>query len=401
MLIKAKALNLSYEASLLATLLTEKDIYTKGQREVDLAECVSLVHDVSQGMILKNINIKQCHYILANAKRLEPRLTPTINKEMLGVLLAFAYPERIAKQRSTMGNTYLLANGKGAKLQSDETLSLSRFIVIADLDAKATHASIYKAIAIEQRQLETYLDTHIQTSEEVDWNETEQRVEVRAVTRLGAIVLKERAIKSTDNQDVTDLLLEELEALGLDVLNWSKEALALKARVTFLTHHNITLPDFSDEYILTNMEEWLAPYIQGMSSIREIKSLNLHTILLGQLSYEQTQILDSLAPAKLKVASGSNIAIDYTNPSQPILAVRLQEMFGTQETPSVLNGKVKLMLHLLSPAHKPMQITQDLQSFWANTYEDVKKDLRGKYKRHYWPDDPLEAKATSRTKKWM
>jgi ATP-dependent helicase HrpB len=132
-----------------------------------------------------------------------------------------------------------------------------------------------------------------------------------------------------------------------------------------------------------------------------VQNLDLHNILLGQLSYEQTQKLDTLAPAKLKVASGSNIAIDYSNPTQPILAVRLQEMFGTTETPSVMGGKVKLMLHLLSPAHKPMQITQDLQSFWANTYADVKKDLRGKYKRHYWPDDPLEAKATSKTKKWI
>jgi ATP-dependent helicase HrpB len=127
----------------------------------------------------------------------------------------------------------------------------------------------------------------------------------------------------------------------------------------------------------------------------------LYTILLGQLSFEQTQKLNSMAPAKLKVASGSNINIDYSNSDQPFLAVRLQEMFGTKKTPTILNGKVKLMIHLLSPASRPMQVTQDLESFWKNTYDEVKKELRGKYKKHYWPDDPLEAQATSKTKKRM
>ena len=149
------------------------------------------------------------------------------------------------------------------------------------------------------------------------------------------------------------------------------------------------------------MEEWLAPYLTGMSSLREVKGLDLHNILRGRLSYEQTQTLEAKAPAKIKVASGSNIAIDYTNPTQPILAVRLQEMFGTAQTPSILNGKVPLMLHLLSPAKRPMQMTLDLSSFWANTYDEVKKELRGKYKKHYWPDDPLEAEATARVKKWI
>ena len=401
MMLKAKALDLSYEASLLATLLTEKDIYLKSQREVDLVARVNILHELSQGIIVNNINIKHCRYILANAKRLEPKQKSTLKKEMLGVLLAFAYPERIAKQRTHNANTYLLANGKGAKLHSDESLSLSRYIVIADLDTKATHASIYKAIVLDQVQIQTYLSTLLREEEEVDWNEKEARVEVRATTRLGAIVLKERAVKSSDKQEVTDLLLEELEILGLKALNWSKDAQVLRERVNFVKQHSMDFPDFSDEYILNNIELFFGPYIQGMCSLREIKSLNLYNILLGQLSYEQRKTLDTLAPSKLKVASGSHIAIDYSDPTQPILAVRLQEVFGTEQTPSLLNGKVPLMLHLLSPASRPMQMTKDLKSFWENTYEEVKKELRGKYKRHYWPDDPLEAQATSKTKKWM
>jgi len=403
MMLKAKALDLSYEASLLATLLTEKDIFTSQYKSVDLRERVEVLHRVAnkQSLGTQGINIKQCHYLLANAKRIEPKQKTTLNTELLGILLAYAYPERIAKQRHANTATYLLSNGKGAKLQANDTLCQERFIVIADLDAKATYASIYKAIALTQPDIETYLKEQIQEAEEVDWNEEEQRVEVRLVKRLGSIILSEKPVKSTDNEEVTDLLLEEFEALGLEILNWSKETLALKNRVTFLNHHGVDFPDFSDEYLLTNMDEWLAPYTQGINSIRGLKGLNLHNILLGQLSYAQSQTLDQLAPAKMKVASGSNIAIDYTNPTQPILAVRLQEMFGTKETPSVLGGKVKLMLHLLSPAHRPMQVTQDLASFWANTYDEVKKELRGKYKRHYWPDDPLVAVATSRVKKRM
>ena len=403
MMIKAKELDLAYEASLLATILTEKDIFSSQYRSVDLRERVEVLHRIAnkQGLGMQGVNIKQCHYTLANAKRIEPKQKTTLNTELLGILLAYAYPERIAKQRHANTTTYLLSSGKGTRLQADDTLAKERFLVIADLDAKATHASIYKAISLTQTQIESYLDEQVQEAEEVDWNEEEQRVEVRLVKRLGSIMLSEKPVKATDNSEVTDLLIEELEALGLEVLNWSKEALALKNRVNFLNYHKETMPDFSDVYLLENMDNWLAPYLEGINSIRGVKGLNLQNILLGQLSYEQTQILDTLAPAKIKVASSSNIAIDYANPTQPVLAVRLQEMFGTSDTPTILGDKVKLMLHLLSPASRPMQVTQDLASFWANTYDDVKKELRGKYKRHYWPDNPLEAQATSRTKKRM
>jgi len=403
MMLKAKELDLSYEASLLATVLTEKDIFAPSYGGVDIRERVEVLHRTAnqQSIPMQNVNMKQCHYLLAHARRIEPEQKTRLDTELLGILLAYAYPERIAKQQHSNTAAYLLCSGKGARLQADDELRQERFLVIADLDAKATHATIYKAIALTQKQIERYLNDQITEAEEIDWNEEEQRVEVRLVQRLGSIVLWEKPVKATNNPEVNDLLLEELEALGLKVFNWNKDALSLQARVNFLNHHGMNLPDFSENYLLKNMDEWLVPYTQGITSIRGIKGLNLHKILLGRLSYEQTQTLDRLAPAKLKVASGSHIPIDYTNPSQPTLAVRLQEMFGTKETPTIFNGKVTLMLHLLSPASRPMQVTQDLKSFWGNTYAEVKKELRGKYKRHYWPDDPLEAVATKRTKKYM
>jgi ATP-dependent helicase HrpB len=339
--------------------------------------------------------------MLKIAKKLTSTTANSINTNMLGVLLAFAYPDRIAQLRHNNKGTYLLSNGKGANLHPEDELFNSRFLVIADLDAKTTNATIYKAIEITHGQIEEYLHEQIEEQNIVTWNDETERVDVKRVHKLGSITLKEMQSNNASDEEIIEVLLEELEEMGLDALNWSKEALNLRERVNFVNHHGYEFPNFSDEYLLENMDEWLAPYLTGIKSLRELKALDLHNILLGQLSYEQSQELEKLAPKKLKVASGSNIAINYENPTQPILAVRLQEMFGTQNTPTLLNGKLKLMIHLLSPAKRPMQMTTDLESFWKNTYDEVKKELRGKYKKHYWPDDPLEAEATSRTKRFM
>jgi len=407
MMLKAQMLNLGYEASLLAVLITEKEIITNSYANADLCERVQILHDVSQKHPVDNrlVNTAQCRQLLKLAQKIvHTSGTPkqqkqTLNTELLGILLAFAYPDRIAQLRHTKGNTYLLSNGKGAHLHSEDTLFGSSYLVISDLDAKSTNATIYKALPITLAQIEEYLETT--TAESVLWNEEQARVEVRRVEMLGKLTLKERQLQSTNTPEVTEVLLDELEAMGLEVLRWSKEALKLRERVTFLHRHDAAFPDFSEEWLRENMEIWLAPYLENITTLKAVQTLDFHTILLGQLSYEQTRMLNTLAPAKLKVASGSYISIDYSNPAQPVLAVRLQEMFGTTQTPTVMNGKVKLMLHLLSPAHRPMQVTQDLENFWETTYDEVKKELRGKYKKHYWPDDPLTAVATNKTKKRM
>ncbi len=406
MMLKAKELELSYEASLLCAVLTEKDFMHN--RSSDIKERVTLLHELKTSQkIHQAFNNRQARYVLKIAQKLTSSATKSINTNMLGVLLAFAYPDRVAQLRHNNKGVYLLSNGKGANLHHEDELFNARFLVVADLDGKTTNATIYKAIELNLAHIEEYLTELIETQNIVSWNDEQERVEVRRVEKLGAIVLKEMQTNQASQEEITEVLVEELEALGLDALTWEKEALALRERLNFVFMHK---PDFFekldnaesfDAYLSENMDEWLAPYLEGKSSLRECKSLDLKNILLGLLDYPKQQELEKLAPAKLKVASGSNIKLDYSNPAQPILAVRLQEMFGTQKTPSVLNGKVKLMIHLLSPASKPMQITQDLESFWANTYADVKKDLRGKYKKHYWPDDPLSAVATSKTKKNM
>ncbi|MGB5506808.1 MAG: ATP-dependent helicase HrpB [Sulfurovum sp.] len=403
MMLKAQALDLGYEASLLAVLITEKEIYHNAFGSSDIRERVRVLHDVRQNNRVnpQYINLKQCHYLLKNAKRIEKIQKETINEEMLAVLLAFAYPDRIAKQRHENLNVYLLSNGKSASLHKTDELFHSRFLVISDLDARTKDATIYKAIEITQAQIEEHLSDQIHQHDDVSWDDEQQRVKVRRIKSFGAIPLRETQIMNASNEEVLDVLIEALEELGLEQLYWSKEAQILRQRVNFLNQHNMAFPDFSDAYLLDHLDVWLAPYLNGLSSLRACQNLDFHNILLGQMSFEQTQTLDDLAPTKLKVASGSHIAIDYSDSDQPILAVRLQEMFGTKSTPCVLGGKVKLMIHLLSPASRPMQVTQDLESFWTNTYGEVKKELRGKYKKHYWPDDPLTAVATSKTKKHM
>jgi ATP-dependent helicase HrpB len=401
MLLRAEAMDLSYEASLLAVLITEKDIYTQRGASVDLRERVRTLHDVAQGEWVDpaQVDLKQCRYLLANAKRIAKSASASLDTERLGVLLAYAYPDRIAQRRRPDTATFLLRNGKGAILHQEETFADAGYLVISDLDAQKAHATIYRALALTLKQIEEHLEPR--TQERVSWNAAQGRVEARRVVSLGRLTLRETQLASTDNPEAADVLLDALEAMGMEGLGWSREAAALRDRVVFIHVHDGTFPNVSDAYLKDHVREWLSPYLTGITTLREVQALDLHAILRGLLSYEQTQRLDALAPAKLRVASGSYIAIDYTDPHQPILAVRLQEMFGTRKTPTIMEGRVTLTLHLLSPARRPMQVTRDLANFWAHTYDEVKKELRGKYKKHFWPDDPLEAQATSRTKRYM
>ncbi|MFT7004933.1 MAG: ATP-dependent helicase HrpB [Sulfurimonas sp.] len=408
MMIKAKEMELSYEASLLCVLIQEKDIFTSSYRSSDIKERVSILHDVSCGISFNAsyIDIRQCRLLFQNASRIQKKQKSVVNLEMIGVLLALAYPKRVSQRRAKNSCSYLLANKKGAYLHQEDELFDSEYLVVCDLDGKSENALIYKAASIDKIQIQHYLKDNIKIIESVLWNSELQRVEARKRSYFGSIIINETQMQSSSSEEVSKVLLNGIRELGLDSLAWSQESLGLRHRLNFINAHkalkmSCEFPDFSDEHLLASMDEWLLPYLDNKHSIKSLSSLNLFSILSSLLTWKQKQELDALAPAKMKVASGSNIYIDYADAQKPILAVRLQEMFGTKNTPTVLNGKIKLMIHLLSPASKPMQITQDLESFWANTYSEVKKELRGKYKRHYWPDDPLTAQATSKTRKWM
>jgi len=446
MMLAALKLDQAYHACLIASLLTEKDLFqananksadTTSNKSADIHERLNVLVHARSNYHSSNhhgqhgIDSQQCKRIIQTAddffKRVKHRsqstlTTATLNKQTpdnkySGVLLAYAYPDRIAKRRNGNEARYLLSNGKGAFIPPYFQHHHHEYLVVANLDAKQGEACIYLAADISAEQLQEYFIDNIQHEERVEWNESAQRVEAKQTSRIGKIILQESIlhdVKNTKSKEaIQQCLMQAIRNTGLECLNWNAKANSLKQRVQFINHHlnnnpavkkqfaEQPLPDFSEQTLSDTLDEWLQPYLNNENSLKQCFKLDLHSLLLNQLSWEQQQLIKQLAPMRISVPSGSSINIDYSDPVQPVLAVRLQEVFGLYDTPTVLNGHCKLMMHLLSPARHPMQVTQDLNSFWQTTYHDVKKDLRGKYKRHYWPDDPFTAQATSKTKKQM
>ncbi|NOQ88241.1 MAG: ATP-dependent helicase HrpB [Gammaproteobacteria bacterium] len=433
MMLTAVNLKQPYLACLIASILTEKDLFlANAEKSYDIHDRLNALRFVLSDK-KKNqhgIDLQQCKKIIQTADDYLRRLkhsskgsfNDTLKKdfsdELTGVLLAFAYPDRIAKQRNRIKPVYLLSNGKGASIPPFLQHHLYEYIVIANLDAmpdknRQGEARIYLAAEITSQQLQDYFSDNMQQTENIEWNEEKQRVDAKLTTKIGKIILHEKFITPENKEIVHQHLIAAIKNTGLQCLDWSPQANSLKHRVQYINAGiennpalnkqlaNEKLPDFSDEALLDTLTDWLQPYLKNENSIKQCQKLDLHTLLINQLSWEQQQIIEKLAPERIKVPSGSSIRINYSDPLKPILAVRLQEVFGLYETPAILNGHCRLMMHLLSPARRPMQVTQDLNSFWQTTYHQVKKELRGKYKRHYWPDDPLTAQATSKTKKQM
>jgi ATP-dependent helicase HrpB len=217
--------------------------------------------------------------------------------------------------------------------------------------------------------------------------------------RLGAIVLAERPISNPDPAEVASALVRGLGKAGIEALPWSDQARRLRERLAFLHHFDATWPDVSDATLVATMDTWLAPRVVGLRRRADVARIDLGAALLELLDWRQRAALDDLAPTHLVVPSGSRVPIDYSEPTTPVLAVRLQEMFGLADTPRIFGGRVPLTLHLLSPAHRPVQVTRDLAGFWRASYYDVQRELRGRYPKHDWPDDPLAAAPTSRAKR--
>ncbi|MBN4063551.1 ATP-dependent helicase HrpB [Cardiobacterium sp. AH-315-I02] len=431
MMLSANKLNRGYHACLIASMLTEKEFYRyNAPKSADIQDRLSILQSLPGNNNKKSqqqdIDNQQCKRIIKTAdeffKRLRKKETGTdqdksLDNHFSGILLAYAYPDRIAKQRHKNASRYLLSNGKGAEIPQHLQQHAAEFLVIANLNAKQNtisrgEASIYLAAEISQQQLEDYFPEQIQQTETVQWNNSQQRVEAKQTTNIGKIILQETLVTTEKKQEIQQCLLQAIKTIGLQSFNWTAEATNLKQRLQFINYQinnhasnkvlsEIKLSDFSDSTLLNTLSEWLQPYLNNENSIKHCLKLDMHKLLSNQLSWQQQKLIDKLAPEKITVPSGSGIRIDYSDPLTPVLAVRLQEVFGLYETPTILNDHCKLMMHLLSPARRPMQVTQDLHSFWQTTYHEVKKELRGKYKRHYWPDDPLTAQATSKTKKRM
>lgn len=324
----------------------------------------------------------------------------TFTADDTGRLLALAYPDRIAQSRGD-GGRYLLSGGRGARLMGIQSLARSEFLVIADLDAGEREASIRLAAPIARHSLATQFAARIQTRTRIEWDSREQAVVAQRERWLGAINFEARRLDDPDDAQVTAALLTGIRELGIASLPWERESRSLQARMNFAravdARAGATWPAVADDDLLATLATWLAPWLDGMMRREHWTRLNLHAALLGLLDWDRQQRLDQLAPTHLTVPSGSRIPIDYSG--TPTVSVRLQEVFGMQQTPSVGDGKVPLTLQLLSPAQRPVQVTKDLTSFWARGYAEVKKELKGRYPKHYWPDDPLTAVATARVRR--
>jgi ATP-dependent helicase HrpB len=320
-------------------------------------------------------------------------------EEDIGRLLALAYPDRIAQSRGA-GGRYLLAGGRGARMTDAQSIGQAEFLVVADLDAGDREALIRLAAPVSRTALESEFAALIEHRERLEWDAREQAVVAQDERWLGAIKLGERRLENPDSARMTNALLTGIAELGLEALPWTKEARALRQRLGFAREFDTRAPqpwpDVSDTALSATLDTWLAPWLTGMSRRDHLARLDMAAIIAALLDWNQRQRLDEIAPTHLQVPSGSRIPIDYS--SAPTVAVRLQEVFGLAVTPAVGGGRVPLTLQLLSPAHRPVQVTKDLVSFWARGYAEVKKELKGRYPKHYWPDDPTTAVATARAR---
>jgi ATP-dependent helicase HrpB len=315
-----------------------------------------------------------------------------------GALLSLAYPDRIAQRRSGAIGKFRLSNGRGAWLPEDDALAGADWLAVAELDGTAREARIRLAAPLDLAAIEQHCAAGIRQIEALRWDAREEAVIARRERRIGELLLDSTAPERPDPEAMRTALIEGVRQMGLAALPWNDAVQTLRARVAFLRARDACWPDLGDAHLLATLAEWLAPWLDGMSRRSHLARLDLHAILFALLDHSQRRALDTLAPTHLGVPSGSRIALDYGS-DPPVLAVRLQELFGLADTPHIAGGNVPVMLHLLSPAGRPVQVTRDLAGFWKSAYFEVRKDLKGRYPRHPWPDDPLAAPATRGAKR--
>ncbi|QJD84399.1 ATP-dependent helicase HrpB [Cohnella herbarum] len=313
-----------------------------------------------------------------------------------GLLLAFAYPDRIGRQRDN--GKYLLSGGRGAEFGGGQALSHEKWIVVAEVDDSGTDSRIRLAAPVSFEQLAVHLKQEMSEETHIYWDAESKSVRGRSRKRLGALLLEETPINRPSSDLMLRALLAGIREEGLALLPWTKAARQFQERTIFARLQDASWPDLSDEALIDTLEQWLAGYAEGMKGRSDLQRLNLKDLLESMLTWDQRRELDEYAPTHWVVPSGTRVPIDYSDLASPFVAVRLQELFGLPETPRIAGGRVSLTLHLLSPAQRPVQVTRDLASFWNNAYFEVRKELKSRYPKHYWPDNPLEAEATRRVR---
>ncbi|MFA6283871.1 MAG: ATP-dependent helicase HrpB [Desulfurivibrionaceae bacterium] len=408
MLLAAAAHDATGLACDLAALLSERDILKGRARSTDIEDRLHALDAFrTEGPAAARAleaDIDGCRRVIQTSRQLREHLPkPARNKTeraTAGELLALAFPDRIGQRRSEGRGQYKLTSGRGAVLPAHDRLAAHEYLTVAELDAGKVEGRIFLAAPLAKEALTSLFAPRLQREDKVFWDEQSGMIKAQRLLRLDDLVLESAPLAKPSSEAVLAALLSAIRKLGLTVLPWSDKARELQARIICMQRWQPEAgwPEVSDACLLETLEQWLPPYLTGMRSAEQLKKLDLCAILAARLDWQQQSQLDREAPTHLTVPSGSKVRLHYTPGEPPVLAVRLQEMFGLADTPRICNNTVEVLLHLLSPAQRPMQITQDLRGFWEGAYHEVKKELRGRYPKHHWPDDPWQAQPTSRIK---
>ncbi|QLF93117.1 ATP-dependent helicase HrpB [Pseudomonas sp. ABC1] len=408
LLLRGQALGLGAMACDVAALLGERDILRGAGADVHsrlaLLEGGARLPRQAQAAVQRVKQLARQYRGYLRERPATPVDDPA-HPRWLGCLLALAYPDRVACQRRAGGAEYRLANGRAALFGEVDALMKHPWLVVADLGSRQGQREerIYLACDLDAGLFDSVLAEQVTLLDALDWDEREGVLRAERQRKVGELVLAREPLPGLDATARASALLGVVRRKGLELLPWTPELRQFQARVALLRGLDLQRdgqspwPDLGDAALLDTLEEWLQPYLDNVSRLSHFGQLDLAAILRNALPWPLPQQLDDLAPTHVQVPSGSSIRLDYSE-APPVLAVRLQELFGMAVTPRIAAGRQPLKLHLLSPARRPVQVTQDLASFWANTYAEVKKDLKGRYPKHYWPDDPLVAEPTARAR---
>ena len=399
MLLRARQLGAVPLAADLAALLSERDLLRglSGGQDADIRTRLEIVRGESRAGGADRVALQAARAQSRELTRqLERAAGPRVEARTpsVGALLALAFPDRIGALRPGGEGRYTLANGRGAHFAQAQSLARQALIVALDLDDRERDARILLAAPLERDALEAALPERLEWRETVEWSRREQAVLARRELRLDQLLLETRPLAEPAAERSLEAMLAGVRELGIAALPWDRDTRDLQARVAFVRHLGgpyAAWPDLSDEALAEGLGTWLAPWLAGLTRREHLARLPLAEALRARLGWDRERELDALAPTHLAVPSGSRIRVDYLDESAPAVAVRLQEVFGLAATPRLGGGRVPVTFKLLSPAHRPVQVTRDLESFWRRGYAEVRKDLRGRYPKHHWPEDPLAA----------